>query len=103
MSLRKVTTDQAFTLLRLSSENTNRRLHNVALEVIDTRVSVSTQSSPSPSRPFLYEHLRTFEDGRVVGPSTETSCSPSCPWTKHFGGVNSFHFRSCQHAVDLAE
>ncbi|WP_345507254.1 GAF and ANTAR domain-containing protein [Terrabacter aeriphilus] len=32
----KVTRDQAFDLLRIASQNTNRKLHDVALDVIDT-------------------------------------------------------------------
>ena len=36
MAQHKVTRDQAFDLLRIASQNTNRKLHDVALEVIDT-------------------------------------------------------------------
>jgi AmiR/NasT family two-component response regulator len=32
----KLTRDQAFDLLRIASQNTNRKLHDVALDVIDT-------------------------------------------------------------------
>jgi hypothetical protein len=36
MALHKVTRDQAFDLLRIGSQNMNRKLHDVALDVIDT-------------------------------------------------------------------
>lgn len=36
VSQHKVTRDQAFDLLRIASQNTNRKLHDVALDVIDT-------------------------------------------------------------------
>lgn len=41
----KLTRDQAFDLLRIASQNTNRKLHEVALDVIDTgAVDVTPQS-----------------------------------------------------------
>ncbi len=36
MGQHKLTRDQAFDLLRIASQNTNRKLHDVALDVIDT-------------------------------------------------------------------
>ena len=36
MTRHQVTRDQAFGLLRMASQNTNRKLHEVALEVADT-------------------------------------------------------------------
>jgi hypothetical protein len=36
MAQHKLTQDQAFNLLRIASQNTNRKLHEVALDVIDT-------------------------------------------------------------------
>jgi hypothetical protein len=43
----KLTREQAFDLLRIASQNTNRKLHEVALDVIDTgAVDVTPQSRP---------------------------------------------------------
>ena len=36
MTQHKVTREQAFDLLRIASQNTNRKLRDVALDVIDT-------------------------------------------------------------------
>ena len=36
MALRKVTRDDAFTLLRMTSQRTHRKLHDIALEVLET-------------------------------------------------------------------
>ncbi|MBC9824139.1 GAF and ANTAR domain-containing protein [Terrabacter sp. MAHUQ-38] len=38
MAQHKLTRDQAFDLLRIASQNTNRKLHDVALDVVDTGV-----------------------------------------------------------------
>jgi hypothetical protein len=38
MGQHRLTRDQSFTLLRIASQNTNRKLHDVALDVIDTGV-----------------------------------------------------------------
>ncbi len=47
MAAHKVTRDQAFDLLRIASQHTNRRLHDIALDVADT----GTVSGVLPTRP----------------------------------------------------
>jgi hypothetical protein len=47
MAMHKVTREQAFDLLRIASQNTNRKLHEVALDVIETgAVDVTPHGRP---------------------------------------------------------
>ena len=46
VGLHKLTRDQAYDLLRIASQNTNRKLHEVALDVIDTGAVDVTPHGP---------------------------------------------------------
>jgi hypothetical protein len=49
MSARKVTQEQAFTLLRVASQNLHRKLRTVAAEVVETG-TLPDLPAPKPSR-----------------------------------------------------
>jgi len=47
MGQHKLTREQAFDLLRIASQNANRKLHEVALDVIDTGAVDVSPHGPS--------------------------------------------------------
>ncbi len=59
MAHRKITRDDAFTLLRVASQNSNRKLHDLAAEVADTGVLPTytiRRQAPDAPRPFGNVH-----------------------------------------------
>jgi len=79
MAEQRCTADEAFALLRAHSQNTNRKLRDVAAEVI-ARVSGASPKAARPSRPeYEVGHILAFGFGRQPDAFSCTAGGSSVP------------------------